>query len=160
MSPVTPERSGTAEVVIGFDFGQRRIGIALGDTLTRSARPLSALVRRDGAALAQTDWQQLRTLAREHAAHRLVVGCPYNIDGSEHALAATVRRFAADLHTQTSLPVHLVDERYSSLEAEATLRERRAAGARRSRIDRETIDSTAAAIILERWLAGEHETSA
>lgn len=160
MSPDTPERLGTAEVALGFDFGRRRIGIALGDTLTRSARPLGALVRRDSDSLSPADWQHLRELARQHAAQRLVVGCPYNADGSEHALAATVRRFAADLRACTSLPVHLVDERYSSLEAEATLRERRATGARRNRVDRETIDSTAAAIILERWLAGEHGTSA
>ncbi len=85
----------------------------------------------------------------------LVVGAPYNADGSEGALHAAARRFAAELERRFALPVHLVDERYSSLEAGAELKARRASGARRRRVRREDIDSAAAAVILGRWFQGE-----
>ena len=142
----------TPELVIGLDFGLRRIGLAIGDSLTRSARPLAALsiTGRDGPDT--SDWQRLGTLIKQHAPNRLVVGCPYNVDGTEHALTGKARRFAQELGERYALPVELVDERYSSLEAEAALRERRGTG-RRGRIDRGSIDSAAAAIILERWFS-------
>jgi putative Holliday junction resolvase len=142
----------TPELVIGLDFGLRRIGLAIGDSLTRSARPLAALsiTGRDGPDTA--DWQRLGALIKQHAPNRLVVGCPYNVDGTEHALTGKARRFAQELGERYALPVELVDERYSSLEAEAALRERRGTG-RRGRIDRGSIDSAAAAIILERWFS-------
>ncbi len=148
----------TPEVVLAFDFGLRRIGVAIGDTLTASARPLQA-VHVDGS-LNEADWQRLLELPRRHAARRIVVGCPYNVDGSVQALTMQAREFAHSLGTRSALPVHLVDERYSSLEAEQALRERRAAGTRRARIDRAAIDSAAAAVILERWFAGEGERRA
>ena len=119
-----------AEVVLAFDFGLKRIGIASGDTLTRSAAPLpAATVGRGGP-----DWQRIAHQVRALAPAVLVVGAPYNVDGSEGALHAAARRFAAELERRFALPVHLVDERYSSLEAAAELkaapRERRAAAAR------------------------------
>lgn len=148
-----PERS--PEIVLAFDYGLRRIGVAVGDTLTASARPLEALTidRKPSDA----DWQRIHRLLTAHGANRLVVGCPYNVDGSAHALTLQARDFAAALGQRASLPVHLVDERYSSLEAHEQLRERRASGARRARISRESIDSAAAAVILKRWFSGEGE---
>jgi putative Holliday junction resolvase len=146
MSPVTPE------LVLGLDFGLRRIGLAIGDSLTRTARPLAALSVTGHNGPDTADWQRLGTLIKQHAPNRLVVGCPYNVDGSEHALTGKARRFAQELGERYALPVELVDERYSSLEAEAALRERRGAG-QRGRIDRGSIDSAAAAIILERWFS-------
>ena len=142
----------TPELVIGLDFGLRRIGLAIGDSLTRSASPPAALsiTGRDGPDTA--DWQRLGALIKQHAPNRLVVGCPYNVDGTEHALTGKARRFAQELGERYALPVELVDERYSSLEAEAALRDRRGAG-RRGRTDRGSIDSAAAAIILERWFS-------
>lgn len=151
MSPATPEL-GRPEVILGLDVGLRRVGLAVGDTVTRTARPLAAVSRGE-------ELQHIDALARQHAIRRIVVGCPYNVDGSEHALAPGIRVLATQLRARTGLPVQLVDERYSSLEAEAALRERRADGTRRARIDRGAIDSAAAAIILERWLTGEHGTN-
>ena len=148
----------TPEVVLAFDFGLRRIGVAIGDTLTGRARPLQAV--QSNGSLNDADWQSIDALLRQHGAHRIVVGCPYNVDGSAHALTVQARDFARSLGERSALPVHLVDERYSSLEAEQALRERRAAGTRRARIDREAIDSAAAAVILERWFAGEGEQRA
>jgi putative holliday junction resolvase len=140
----------SVETVLAFDFGLRRIGIAVGDTLTASAAPRpAAFTRRTGP-----DW---RAIAREIDAlkpRRLVVGAPYNADGTPGALAPAARRFADELERRFKLPVNMVDERWSSLEAGAALKARRAGGGRR-RIRREHVDSAAAAVILERWLAGE-----
>jgi putative Holliday junction resolvase len=142
----------TPEIVIGLDFGLRRIGLAIGDSLTRTARPLTVLTLNGRDGPDTTDWQRMSALLKQHAPNRLVVGCPYNVDGTEQALTGKARRFAQELSERYTLPVELVDERYSSLEAEAALRERRGAG-QRGRIDRGSIDSAAAAIILERWFS-------
>jgi len=140
------------QIILGFDFGRRRIGVAVGNTLTGRAQPRPA-IDRQGAALEPV----LGAIAREVAAlrpDRLVVGRPYNVDGSAHPLESAAADFAAALQRHFALPVHRVDERYSSLEAESGLRAERAAG-RGGRIARGSIDSAAAAVIVERWLAGE-----
>lgn len=138
--------------VIAFDFGLKRIGIAAGDTLTKTAAPLPAIpVTHTGP-----DWV---AIGRELAAlgpKLLIVGAPYNVDGSPGALAPACAAFALELTRRFGLTVRRVDERFSSIEAAATLKSQRASGQRR-RIRREHIDSAAAAVILERWLAGEGE---
>jgi putative holliday junction resolvase len=139
------------QTVLAFDFGLRRIGIASGDTLTRSAAPRTAVTASDSGP----DWAAIERAVRELTPGLLVVGCPYNADGSEGALAGHARRFAAELERRFALPVQLIDERFSSLEASEALRERRASGARRRRVARADIDSAAAAVILGRWFAGE-----
>ncbi len=137
--------------VLAFDFGLRRIGIASGDTLTRSAAPRPAVP----AGGSGPDWDAIEREIRALAPAQLVVGAPYNADGSERALADAARRFAAELERRFALPVHLVDERFSSLEATTQLKARRASGERRRRVRRADIDSAAAAVILGRWFAGE-----
>jgi len=141
------------ETVLAFDFGLKRIGIASGDSLTRSAAPRPAAV--SGAQ--GPDWQAITREVRALAPGRLVVGAPYNAEGSEGALGEKARAFARELERRFALPVHLVDERFSSLEASAALTARRASGARRRRIARADIDSAAAAVILGRWFQGEGE---
>ena len=139
------------ETLLAFDFGLKRIGIAAGDSLTRSAAPRPAAV----SSASGPDWI---AIAREVSAlrpARLIVGAPYNADGSEGPMTAAVRAFAAELERRFALPVHLVDERFSSLEASAALREQRASGTRRRRVAKTDIDSTAAAVILGRFFAGE-----
>jgi putative Holliday junction resolvase len=140
-----------AQSVLAFDFGLKRIGIASGDTLTRSAAPRPAV----GVGRAGPDWEALAREVRSLAPACLVVGAPYNADGSEGALTAAARAFAAELERRFALPVHLVDERFSSLEASEVLKARRASGERRRRVGRADIDSAAAAVILRRWFAGE-----
>jgi putative Holliday junction resolvase len=124
--------------------------VAVGDTLTRSASPL-ATIRRDASG---PDWTTIERLLREHAPAVLVVGFPYNDDGSPGAMAGPASEFARELARRSSAPVERVDERYSSQEAASALRQRRAAGTRRRRVQRGDVDGVAAAIILERWLAG------
>jgi putative holliday junction resolvase len=143
-----------ARTVLAFDFGLKRIGIACGDTLTRSAAPQGTAA----AGPAGPDWNAIAGAVRALTPAVLVVGAPYNADGSEGALGKAARAFAAELERRFALPVHLVDERFSSLEASAQLKERRASGARRRRLGKSDVDSTAAAVILGRWFAGEgHE---
>ena len=137
-------------IVLAFDFGLKRIGIAAGDTLTATASPRpAALVGRAGP-----DWGAIGREVLSLKPARLVVGAPYNVDGTPGALQPSARRFANELKRRFALPVSLVDERFSSLEANAALTARRAAGGRR-RTRHADIDSTAAAVILERWLSGE-----
>jgi putative holliday junction resolvase len=140
-----------AQVVLAFDFGLKRIGIASGDTLTREARPHQA------AAVGNTgpDWKTIGAAVRGLAPAQLVVGAPYNADGTDGALMRAARTFASELERRFALPVHLVDERFSSLEASAALKARRAGGERRRRVTRSDVDSAAAAVILGRFLRGE-----
>jgi len=140
-----------AQTVLAFDFGLKRIGIASGDTVTRTAAPRPAV----SASAAGPDWEAIARVVRTLAPGLLVVGTPYNADGTDGALTDAARRFAAELGRRFALPVHLVDERFSSLEATAALKARRASGARRRRVGRQDIDSAAAAVILGRWLCGE-----
>jgi putative holliday junction resolvase len=140
-----------AQAVLAFDFGLKRIGIASGDTLTRQAAPRPAVA----VGRAGPDWQAIAREIRAFAPGLLVVGAPYNVDGSEGALTAAARGFAAELKRRFALPVHLVDERFSSLEANEALKARRASGERRRRVRRADVDSAAAAVILGRFLQRE-----
>lgn len=139
------------ETVLAFDFGLKRIGLASGDTLTRSAAPRRAVAVNSSGP----DWVAIEGEVRSLAPARLVVGAPYNADGSEGALSKHARRFAAELERRFALPVHLVDERCSSLEASAQLKAQRASGERRRRVRRADVDSAAAAVILGRYFADE-----
>jgi putative Holliday junction resolvase len=140
-----------AHTVLAFDFGLKRIGIASGDSLTRAAAPRTAAA----CGPSGPDWDAIAREVRALAPAELIVGAPYNADGSEGALTGAARRFAAELERRFALPVRLVDERFSSLEASAVLKARRARGERRRRVTRGDIDSAAAAVILGRYFAGE-----
>ena len=137
------------QTILAFDFGLKRIGIASGDTITRTAGPRSAAAVRGG----EPDWAEIERQLHSLHPQLLVVGDPYNVDGSPGAIAPAVRRFAAELERRFGLPVKMVDERWSSLEAAAALKAQRASGERKRRVRREDIDSAAAAVILERWLS-------
>lgn len=136
-------------LVLAFDFGLRRIGVAAGDTLTRSAAPVCTLPARNG----EPDWAAIDREIRARAPDLLVVGTPYNDDGTPTALAPAATAFAEALAARYRLPVERADERYSSLEATSRLREQRAAGTRRRAVRKTDIDSAAAAVILDGWLA-------
>jgi putative Holliday junction resolvase len=137
------------EVVLAFDYGSRRIGVAVGQTRTASASPAGVVPVR-GAP----DWQALERCVRDWSPARLVVGVPYNMDGTETVLTAACRAFATELARRFGLPVECVDERLTSAAATADLREARRAGARSRRVRREDIDAHAARLILETWLRG------
>lgn len=135
--------------VFGFDVGSRLTGVAIGNTLTASARALATLAVRDDSP----DWPRLDALRREWQPDTLVVGLPLTLDGAEQPASRRARRFAAQLQQRYGLPVVLVDERHSSQEAAQRFAAARAVGLKRRR-DAADIDAEAAAVILERWLAG------
>ncbi len=137
-----------AELVLAFDFGLKRIGIAGGDTLTCSAAPLTTVAHHASGP----DWAAIDRELSRFGPHLLVVGAPYNDDGSPGSLAAAADAFAKNLAARTGLVVARVDERYSSTAAHSRLREQRAAGERRRRVAKGDIDSAAAAIMLASWL--------
>jgi putative Holliday junction resolvase len=136
-----------AIVVLALDFGLKRIGIASGDTLTRAAHPRTTIPNGPRGP----DWTALDRVLADTRPSRIAVGEPYNADGSVSALTEAARRFAAELTQRCRIPVDLVDERWSSQDAEDRLRAARASGQRRRRVSREDVDATAAAVILERW---------
>ena len=136
-----------AELILAFDFGERRIGVAVGNTSTRTATAVGVLPARG-----TPDWDAVTRCVRQWSPTRAVVGLPYNMDGSETALAAACRDFAAELSKRYQLPVDLVDERLTSSAAQADLRDARRSGARKRRVRREDIDANAARLILETWL--------
>ncbi|HSW12017.1 MAG TPA: Holliday junction resolvase RuvX [Solimonas sp.] len=131
-------------VYLAFDYGLKRIGVAVGDSLTRSARPLPVLPG--------PDWTAIRRLVTEWRPAALVVGLPLDEDGSEQAITAPARRFAAELGRQLQLPVNLADERYSSRAADDALREARSSGRMVRKVRKGDRDGQAARVILEQWL--------
>lgn len=143
--PGTPDRR-PSETIVAFDFGLRRIGVAVGQNLTASASPLATV--RNGRT--GPDWQAIAGIIDQWRPSRLIVGIPANEDGSETGLARHIRRFVREL-ARFDLPVDTVDERFSSLEAGELLKSERAAGLR-GKIGKEAIDSAAAALIAGRWL--------
>jgi putative Holliday junction resolvase len=138
-------RSG---VYLGFDFGMRRIGVAVGEPLTGSARPLTTLQARDG----QPDWTAVETLLSQWQPVALVVGIPRHADGTAAEMTAPAERFARRLHGRFGRPVHTIDEQLSSQAAEHMLAAK-GQGGRRLAKNKEKIDQVAAAVILETWLA-------
>ncbi len=143
------------QILLGVDFGLRRIGLAVGDTVTRRARPRPAVQVPAGREPDEAAFACIARELRDSGATRIVVGCPYNSDGTRSALAIKASQFADELGRRHRLPVHRVDERYSSIEATEVLRGLRADGTRRGRVAKTDVDSAAAAVILERWMAGE-----
>lgn len=134
-------------IVLGFDFGMKRIGTAVGQTLTRSATPLKTLNAKEGIP----DWNEIAGLIQMWHPHILIVGLPFHMDGSEQAITKAARQFGQTLVDRFSLPVHSIDERLSSVDARARLY---ADGGYRG-IRKGDIDSFAAQVIVETWMT-EH----
>jgi putative Holliday junction resolvase len=138
-------------VILAFDFGRRRVGVASGDTVSRTASPQGTVPAGSGGPR----WPMIDALLSEWQPALAVVGLPYNVDGSESAMTGAAREFAAELERRSQLPVVLVDERYSSLEAGERLKSARESGQRRRRIAKADVDAAAACVILERWFSEE-----
>ncbi|PTQ91011.1 Holliday junction resolvase RuvX [Agitococcus lubricus] len=135
----------SVQTVLGFDFGLKRIGVATGQRITASAAPLAALAARDGIP----DWSLLARLVNEWQPDLLLVGLPLNMDDSESELSQLARKFARRLHGRLQKPVLMVDERLTSRMARELLSD---IGQRRKG-KLPSLDSTAAVLMLEAWLA-------
>lgn len=136
-------------LVMGFDFGANRTGVAIANTLTGVATPQSVLYAKQG----QPDWEGIAKLVKEWQPEQLIVGMPRKLDGTPSTMDKPIRKFCRQLEQRTELPVELADEQLSSREAEQRLKSARQAG-RKRKVRKEEIDQLAAAIILENWLQG------
>lgn len=134
--------------VLGFDFGMKHIGVAVGQTITRSANPLSSLKAKDGIP----NWDNISKLITTWNAKALVVGIPLNMDGTEQPITAAAKKFSNRLEARFNLPVHHVDERLTTVEAKQQLFDSSGYKA----LDKSSIDSYSAKLILESWLNSTH----
>jgi len=133
--------------LLGIDYGQRRIGLAVTDADGRIALPRGALQRARGK---RPPFGRIRELAQEVSATAVVLGLPLPLEGEETEWCGEVRRFGEALEVKLQLPVHYQDERMTSVQAERGIR---AAGLTRSkRRDKTRVDESAAALILQAWI--------
>ena len=131
-------------IVLGFDFGLKRIGVAVGQTLTKTARPLTTLQARNGVP----DWTQLANLIKTWQPTACIVGIPLNMDGTEQPITQAAKEFSNQLAERFKILVHGMDERLSTKDARERLFN---AGGYKALQDGQ-IDSIAAQLILENWL--------
>ncbi|SBV35474.1 Holliday junction resolvase [uncultured Stenotrophomonas sp.] len=148
--PETP--LSTDSTVLGFDVGSRRIGVAIGSAFGVGARALAMIdVRTDGP-----DWNALDRLHKEWRPQGLIVGDPLTLEGEDQPNRRRAHAFARQLRQRYGVPVLLVDERSSSVEAARRFAVERAEGRKRRR-DAASLDAVAAAVIVERWLSAPHD---
>jgi len=130
--------------VLGIDLGSRRIGVAVSDGLGLTAQPRTTIARHGGVR----DLDAIAAAAKEADADRIVLGLPIDPEGQEGPAAQRARVFADKLHTALGLPVELIDESFSTVEAEEVLLAADVSRAKRKQV----VDKMAAAVILQRWL--------
>jgi putative Holliday junction resolvase len=137
-----------ARTVLSFDYGLRRIGVAVGNTLTGTAEALATVAADDGLP----DWRSVDRLVADWRPAAIVAGVPYNMAGRDARLTTAALQFADELRQRYGIEVHRVDERLTSREAEDDLRERRRSGAKAKRVRRGDVDREAARLLLLQWL--------
>lgn len=135
------------KTVLGFDFGMKNIGVAIGQSITCTASPLTTLMAKDGIP----NWREVQALIEKWQPHDLVVGVPLNMDGTEQPITFCARRFIKRL-ARYRLSTHAVDERLSTWEAKKQT-------PFKSKLDPKRIHAQAAVIILEQWLREHYHFS-
>lgn len=132
------------QFILGFDFGLKHIGVAVGQSLTCTAQALTSLSAQQGTPR----WEEVSQLLKTWQPQAIVVGIPLNMDGTEQPLTKFAKQFAEELKTRYHLPVHPMDERLSTVEARSLLfAEKGYKG-----LKKKAIDSLSAQLILENWL--------
>jgi putative pre-16S rRNA nuclease len=160
------QKSPGLRSILAIDYGRARIGLAIADSESRMAQPLSTLERVNR----NEDMRRLRELAREHGVKQIVVGLPLRLDGSRGEMAEEVEGFAQRLRKQIGVPVAMVDERLTSWEAERLLEEvqgrfihdEKLTGSRKPKKAQAkmTVDAVAAAVILKEYLERQESSAA
>jgi putative Holliday junction resolvase len=130
--------------VLGFDYGAKRIGIAMGQTITRTATPVTTI----NAVHGSPDWAGIQKLIEQWNPDALIVGMPYFLDGKESEMTKTVQHFCDELEKRFGISVFKINEALSSYEAEETLKKKLKIG----KHNKQEIDKMAAAIIVQSWL--------
>lgn len=133
-----------ARTLLGFDYGTKHLGIAVGGTTTGTAQPLDTVAVRHGLP----EWPPVDRIIKEWQPGALVVGLPLNMDGTENDMTRAARKFGQRLHARYNLPVHMVDERLTSVDAKNALVEARVPWKHR----RARVDKLAAQNILQAYL--------
>lgn len=136
-------------LLLGFDYGTKQIGVAVGQAITGQARELCVLKAQNGVP----DWSQIERLVKEWQPDAMVVGLPLNMDGTPSEMSERAAKFARRLHGRFNLPVHTHDERLTTFEAKGHL----LAQGQRDGYRQRPVDALAAALLLEGWLT-EHAT--
>lgn len=130
----------THQTLLGFDYGRKRIGVAVGQQITQSATALTTVRARNG----KPDWPAISHLIAEWKPDALVVGIPYHMDGTEQEMTLAAQRFCRQLEGRYRLPVYQADERLTSYIVESSLPG--------NRYPQQDIDPLAARLILQDWL--------
>ncbi len=134
--------------LLGFDFGTRSIGVAIGQEITGSAQPLRALKANDGVP----NWDEIEKLLKEWQPDLVIVGLPLNMDGTEQPLTLRARKFANRIHGRFGVAMELQDERLTTTDARARLFER---GGYRA-LEKGMVDGISALLILESWMEAQY----
>jgi len=135
--------------LLGFDFGTKRIGVAIGQEVTGTVNPLTTLTAKNH----KPDWDAISKILSEWQPDLLVIGLPLHMDGSEQTMTQAARRFSNQLNGRYHIPIALMDERLSSDEAESILSEQTASKSRTVFQDKAQIDMISAQLILQSWMA-------
>lgn len=133
-----------SQTVLGFDFGTKKIGVAVGQTVTYTARPLTQLKATDG----RPDWKEMDKLIQSYQPFALIIGLPLNMDGSRQPLTCAAEIFAKEVESHYDLPIFSIDERLSTVEARSQL----FAQGGIKKLSKKNIDMASAQIILQAWL--------
>ncbi len=137
----------TSRTLLGFDYGKKRIGVAVGQEITSSAQALVTVHMVQN----KPDWDHISRLLDQWKPDLLIIGEPTNMDGTEHEMTRAARRFANQLNGRYNLPIELVDERLTSMEAEEIITEQRRAGRIKKKSSKAALDQVAAQLILQTW---------
>ncbi|NOX42939.1 MAG: Holliday junction resolvase RuvX [Gammaproteobacteria bacterium] len=129
--------------LICFDYGKKRIGVAVGQNLTYTASALETITSKNG----KPDWDAIARIVKQWQPQAFVLGLPLNDDGTDHQITKAVRQFSNQLQDRHPFPVYHIDERLSSVEAEKLVKKKRKLSRNKGEIDK-----LAARIILQSWL--------
>ncbi|MCW8876710.1 MAG: Holliday junction resolvase RuvX [Kangiellaceae bacterium] len=133
--------------ILAFDFGLARIGVAVGQSITQTANPLDTLKAKDG----KPNWDLVAQLLKQWQPNKVIVGEPFNMDGTDQEITERARKFANQIHGRFGVQVEMLDERLSSAAAREELFE----FGGYQKLKKSQIDSIAAALILESWFASQ-----
>lgn len=138
------------QTILAFDFGMKYIGVAVGQTISRSASPVTTLMAQHGVP----NWPEIDTLIRDWKPQRLLVGIPLNMDGTEQPMTLSARTFAEALAKRSQLPLDEVDERLSTWEAKNRVFARDKRNKSLSPTALARINAESAVILIEQWMQG------
>lgn len=132
-------------LIMAFDYGTSSIGVAIGQSITKTAHPINALKTKNG----QPNWDDVLKLLNEWLPEKLVIGLPLNMDGTPQEMTAKAQKFAQRLHGRFGKPIFMQDERLTTVEAKQNLFDQNGFKS----LNKAAIDSESAVIILENWFS-------